>query len=133
MKKHIIVGTAGHIDHGKTSLIKALSGFDGDTLKEEKKRGITIDLSFSNLTNEDTNVAFIDVPGHEKLVKNMIAGAFGFDAAMVCIDAKEGIMPQTNEHLEILNLLGVGYIIVALTKSDLVDKKQIKTQIENIK
>ncbi len=133
MKKHIIVGTAGHIDHGKTSLIEALSGFQGDTLEEEKKRGITIDLSFSNLENEDTNVAFIDVPGHEKLLKNMIAGAFGFDACMVAIDANEGIMPQTNEHLEILNLLEVNYIIVALTKSDLAENSVIEKQIKNIK
>ncbi|HIP45217.1 MAG TPA: GTP-binding protein, partial [Sulfurospirillum arcachonense] len=93
--KHIIIGTAGHVDHGKTALIEALTGFAGDTLEEEKKRGITINLSFSNLVNEDTNVAFIDVPGHEKLLKNMISGAFGFDAAMVVIDANEGVMPQT--------------------------------------
>jgi len=124
--KHIIVGTAGHVDHGKTALIEALTGFAGDTLEEEKKRGITINLSFSNLANEDTNVAFIDVPGHEKLLKNMIAGAFGFDAAMVVIDANEGVMPQTNEHLEILNLLHVKSIIIALTKSDLVTPEKIE-------
>jgi len=124
--KHIIIGTAGHVDHGKTALIEALTGFAGDTLEEEKKRGITINLSFSNLVNEDTNVAFIDVPGHEKLLKNMISGAFGFDAAMVVIDANEGVMPQTNEHLEILNLLHVKSIIIALTKSDLVSKEKIE-------
>ncbi len=131
--KHIIVGTAGHVDHGKTALIEALTGFAGDDLEEEKRRGITINLSFSNLVNEDTNVAFIDVPGHEKLLKNMIAGAFGFDAAMVVIDACEGIMPQTNEHLEILNLLHVKSIIVALTKSDLVDKEKIEERKVEIK
>ena len=130
--KHIIVGTAGHVDHGKTALIEALTGFAGDTLEEEKKRGITINLSFSNLQNEDTNVAFIDVPGHEKLLKNMIAGAFGFDAAMVVIDANEGIMPQTNEHLEILNLLHVKNIIIALTKSDLVNQEKIDERKEEI-
>jgi selenocysteine-specific elongation factor len=130
--KHIIVGTAGHVDHGKTALIEALTGFAGDTLDEEKKRGITINLSFSNLVNEDTNVAFIDVPGHEKLLKNMIAGAFGFDAAMVVIDANEGVMPQTNEHLEILNLLHVKNIIIALTKSDLVSKEKIEQRKEEI-
>jgi selenocysteine-specific elongation factor len=129
---YIIVGTAGHVDHGKTALIEALTGFSGDTLEEEKKRGITIDLSFSNLINEDTNVAFIDVPGHEKLLKNMIAGAFGFDASMVVIDANEGIMPQTNEHLEILNLLHVKHIIVALTKADLADNETIEKRIEEI-
>ena len=131
--KHIIVGTAGHVDHGKTALIEALTGFAGDDLEEEKRRGITINLSFSNLVNEDTNVAFIDVPGHEKLLKNMIAGAFGFDAAMVVIDACEGVMPQTNEHLEILNLLHVKSIIVALTKSDLVDKDKIEERKVEIK
>jgi len=130
--KHIIVGTAGHVDHGKTALIEALTGFAGDTLEEEKKRGITINLSFSNLVNENTNVAFIDVPGHEKLLKNMIAGAFGFDAAMVVIDANEGVMPQTNEHLEILNLLHVKSIIIALTKSDLVSKEKIEQRKEEI-
>jgi selenocysteine-specific elongation factor len=133
MKKHIIVGTAGHVDHGKTALIEALSGFAGDNLEEEKRRGITINLSFSNLQNEDTNVAFIDVPGHESLLKNMIAGAFGFDAAMVVIDANEGVMPQTNEHLEILNLLHVNNIIIALTKSDLVGQEKIEERIEEIR
>ncbi len=118
--RDIIVGTAGHVDHGKTALITALTGFEGDTLAEERKRGITIDLSFCNLQNEQTNIAFIDVPGHEKLIKNMIAGAFGFDASLVVVDAAEGIMPQTHEHLEILNLLRVPQIIIAMTKSDLV-------------
>lgn len=131
--KHIIVGTAGHVDHGKTALIKALTGFEGDTTKEEIKRGITIDLSFSNMQNSETNVAFIDVPGHEKLIKNMIAGAFGFDAALVVIDANEGIMPQTREHLEILNLLGVQNIIVALSKSDLADEKRLQDSESDIR
>lgn len=116
--EYIIVGTAGHVDHGKTALITALTGFEGDSLEEEKRRGITINLSFSSMQNETKNVAFIDVPGHEKLLKNMIAGAFGFDASLVVIDANEGIMPQTREHLEILNLLHVKNIIVALTKKE---------------
>lgn len=132
MKQHIIVGTAGHVDHGKTSLIEALSGFSGDTLEEEKRRGITINLSFSNLQNETTNVAFIDVPGHESLLKNMIAGAFGFDASLVVIDANEGIMPQTTEHLEILNLLHVKTIIIALTKADLVNEEKIQERKEEL-
>jgi len=123
--RHIIVGTAGHVDHGKTALIRAMNGFEGDSTKEEKARGITIDLSFSNIQNKDTNIAFIDVPGHEKLVKNMIAGAFGFDAALVVVDTIEGIMPQTREHLAILDLLGVSNILIALTKTDLSDAQQI--------
>jgi len=130
--KHIIVGTAGHVDHGKTALIKALSGFEGDTTVEEKKRGITIDLSFSNLQSADTNISFIDVPGHEKLIKNMIAGAFGFDASMLVVDANEGLMPQTNEHLEILNLLGVCHIIVVLSKSDLASETLIKQRKDEL-
>ncbi len=129
---HIIVGTAGHVDHGKTALIEALTGFRGDTLDEEKKRGITIDLSFSHMQNNDINVAFIDVPGHEKLLKNMIAGAFGFDASMVVIDANEGLMPQSREHLDILNLLHVKNIIIALTKCDLADEETITNRQKEI-
>ena len=120
--RDIVIGTAGHVDHGKTALITALTGFEGDTLAEEQRRGITIDLSFSHMNNKHTDISFIDVPGHDRLIKNMIAGAFGFDASMVVIDSSEGIMPQTHEHLEILNLLQVPYCIVVLTKSDLVDK-----------
>jgi len=123
-----IVGTCGHIDHGKTALIKALNGFEGDSTKEEKSRGITIDLSFSYMQNSQRNIAFIDVPGHEKLIKNMIAGAFSFDCVLVVISAVEGIMPQTKEHLDILNLLGIQQAIVVLSKSDLVDKETLKRQ-----
>ncbi|AXX91949.1 selenocysteine-specific translation elongation factor [Malaciobacter molluscorum LMG 25693] len=131
---NIIIGTAGHIDHGKTSLIKALNGFEGDETKEEKQRGITIDLSFSNLRKAQQNIAFIDVPGHEKLVKNMIAGAFSFDCVMLVIAANEGIMPQTIEHIEIIDLLDIKELIVVITKKDLVNEeklKEIQTQIEN--
>jgi selenocysteine-specific elongation factor len=131
--KNIVIGTAGHIDHGKTALIKALTGFEGDSLKEEQKRGITIELSFCNMRQNDINIAFIDVPGHEKLVKNMIAGAFGFDASLVVVDSKEGLMPQTKEHLEILNLLKVKNIVIALTKSDLVDSATLKAQEESVR
>ncbi|WP_332444761.1 selenocysteine-specific translation elongation factor [Wolinella succinogenes] len=120
-----IVGTAGHIDHGKTALIRALNGFEGDTTPEEKKRGITVDLSFSNLLLREKNIAFIDVPGHEKLVKNMIAGAFGFDAMLLVVSAVEGIKPQTLEHLHIAHLLEIPTLIVALTKSDLVDPETL--------
>lgn len=124
--QYSIVGTAGHVDHGKTALITALTGFEGDSLEEEKRRGITINLSFSSMQNKEKNVAFIDVPGHEKLLKNMIAGAFGFDASLVVIDANEGIMPQSKEHLEILNLLHVKNIIIALTKKDLASEAIIE-------
>ena len=113
---NIIIGTAGHIDHGKTALIRALNGFEGDSTNEEKQRGITIDLSFSNLTRAERNIAFIDVPGHEKLIKNMIAGAFGFDYVMLVVSAKEGLMPQTIEHIEILSLLGIKNLILVITK-----------------
>jgi selenocysteine-specific elongation factor len=127
-----IIGTCGHIDHGKTALIKALNGYEGDTTNEEKQRGITIDLSFSNLTREDKNIAFIDVPGHEKLVKNMIAGAFSFDVVMVVVSASEKIMPQTIEHLEILNLLGLKKAIVIISKKDLVTKEELEQNTREI-
>ena len=132
---NIIIGTAGHIDHGKTALIKALNGFEGDSTNEEKQRGITIDLSFSNLNQKGRNIAFIDVPGHEKLVKNMIAGAFGFDYVMIVISANEGIKPQTIEHLEIINLLGLKDIIVVITKKDLVNLEdlELKKEFKNVK
>ncbi len=129
---HIIVGTAGHIDHGKTALVESLTGYNGDELKEEKERGMTIDLSFSNLTDGETNVAFIDVPGHEKLIKNMISGAFGFDVSLFVIDANEGIMPQTIEHLEVLNFLDINDVIIVLSKCDLVSKDTIKKRKNEI-
>ncbi|MCT7609980.1 selenocysteine-specific translation elongation factor [Aliarcobacter butzleri] len=129
---NIIIGTAGHIDHGKTALIRALNGFEGDTTNEEKQRGITIDLSFSNLSKGQQNIAFIDVPGHEKLVKNMIAGAFGFDYVMLVVSASEGIKPQTIEHIEIINLLGLKEIIVVITKKDLVTLDELELHKESI-
>ena len=129
---NIIIGTAGHIDHGKTALIRALNGFEGDSTNEEKQRGITIDLSFSNLNRAERNIAFIDVPGHEKLIKNMIAGAFGFDYVMLVVSAKESLMPQTIEHIEILSLLGIKNLILVITKKDLVDEKMLKEQESKI-
>lgn len=129
----LIIGTAGHIDHGKTALIKAINGFEGDTLKAEKERGITIDLSFSNLKQNNKNIAFIDVPGHENLLKTMISGAFGFDACLFVIAANEGIKPQSIEHLKVLSILNVKNIILAITKKDLVQSEQInilKSQIQ---
>ncbi len=119
--RDIIIGTAGHVDHGKTALIEAMTGYNGDEMAEEKERGITIDLSFSNMEQDGVNVAFIDVPGHEKLIKNMISGAFGFDAALLVIAADDGIMPQTMEHFNVLRIAGVRRVVVALNKSDLAD------------
>jgi len=127
-----IIGTCGHIDHGKTSIIKAMNGFEGDTLKEEKERGITIDLSFSNISQGDKNIAFIDVPGHEKLVKNMISGAFGFDSVMIVVSATEGIKPQTVEHLEILKLLGVKDAVLVISKKDLLSEALLQSKMIEI-
>jgi selenocysteine-specific elongation factor len=131
--RNIIIGTAGHVDHGKTSLIEAMTGYNGDNLKEERERGITIDLSFTNMKKDNVNVAFIDVPGHEKLVKNMISGAFGFDATLFAIDVNEGVMPQTIEHLEVLNILKVKNIIIVLTKIDLADEEIIEKRKRELK
>ncbi|NTU89485.1 MAG: selenocysteine-specific translation elongation factor, partial [Actinobacteria bacterium] len=118
----LILGTAGHIDHGKSSLIKALTGTDPDRLAEEKSRGITIELGFAQLTlPSGRTMGVIDVPGHEKFVRQMVAGASGIDIALLVIAADDGIMPQTAEHLAVLELLDVGSCVVALTKADLVD------------
>ena len=120
--KHVIIGTAGHVDHGKTCLIKALTGIDTDRLKEEKKRGITIELGFAYLDlSNGRRVGIIDVPGHEKFVKNMLSGAGGMDLAMLVVAADEGVMPQTVEHLEILSILGIRHGVIVLTKCDLVE------------
>jgi selenocysteine-specific elongation factor len=119
--RHVVVGTAGHIDHGKSTLVQALTGVDPDRLKEEKARGITIDLGFAHAQIGDVAVAFVDVPGHERFVKNMLAGAGGIDAVLLVVAADEGVMPQTREHLDICRLLGVSRGVVALTKADLAD------------
>ena len=122
----MIVGTAGHIDHGKTSLVKALTGVDTDRLKEEKARGITLDLGYAYTPLPDGEVlGFIDVPGHEKLVHNMLAGATGIDFVLLAVAADDGPMPQTREHLAILNLLGLSRGAVALTKVDLVPEERV--------
>jgi selenocysteine-specific elongation factor len=121
--KHIIVGTAGHIDHGKTALVKALTGIDADRLKEEQQRGITIDIGFADLAIGDVRFGFVDVPGHERFVKNMLAGAHGLDLVMLVVAADESVMPQTREHFDICRLLHVKSGLVALTKSDLVDEE----------
>ncbi|HEX3744758.1 MAG TPA: selenocysteine-specific translation elongation factor [Bryobacteraceae bacterium] len=120
--KHIIVGTAGHIDHGKTALVKALTGIDADRLEEEKRRGITIDLGFAHLQiAPQLRLGFVDVPGHERFVKNMLAGVGGIDLVLFVIAADESIKPQTREHFDICRLLGIGRGVIALTKADLVD------------
>ncbi len=122
----IVVGTAGHIDHGKTALVRALTGTDADRLPEEKQRGITIDIGFAELTSGEDHFAFIDVPGHERFVKNMLAGATGIDIVMLVIAADEGVMPQTREHFEICRLLGLGAGMVVLTKTDLADTETLE-------
>ena len=131
--RNIIIGTAGHIDHGKTTLIKALTGRETDRWEEEKRRGITIDLGFTYFDLPDGNKAgIIDVPGHEKFIKNMLAGVVGMDMVLLVIAADEGIMPQTTEHINILNLLGVENGIVVITKCDIVDQEWISLVREDI-
>jgi len=132
--RHIILGTAGHIDHGKSYLVKALTGIDPDRLKEEKERGITIDLGFAYLRYPDNlTVGIIDVPGHERLVKNMLAGAGGIDLVLLVIAADEGIMPQSREHLSICNLLKIKSGLIAITKSDLAEQEWLELLEDDIK
>lgn len=132
--KHVIIGTAGHIDHGKTTLIKALTGRDTDTLKEEKERGISINLGFTYFDlPSGRRAGIVDVPGHEKFVKNMLAGASGIDMVLLVIAADEGVMPQTKEHFNILSLLDIKKGIVVVTKKDMVDKEWLDVVVEDIK
>ena len=132
--KHIVLGTAGHVDHGKTALIKALTGIDTDRLKEEKERGITIDLGFASLfLKSGQTLGIVDVPGHEKFVKNMVAGAAGIDLVALVIAADEGVMPQTREHLHICSLLGIKRGLVALTKIDLVDEDWLELVTDDVR
>jgi selenocysteine-specific elongation factor len=121
--RSVIVGTAGHIDHGKTALVRALTGIDADRLPEEKRRGITIDIGFADLDLGDVRVGFVDVPGHERFVKNMLAGAHGIDVVALVIATDESVMPQTREHFEICRLLDVGHGLIVLTKKDLVEEE----------
>ncbi|UCD19405.1 MAG: selenocysteine-specific translation elongation factor, partial [candidate division WOR-3 bacterium] len=129
-KKHIVIGTAGHIDHGKSALVKALTGVDPDRLKEEKERGMTTDLGFV-FYNPD--VTIIDVPGHEKFVRHMVAGASTIDFVIFVVAADDGVMPQTHEHLEILKLLGIQQGVVAITKKDLVEEEMLEVVKEDVK
>ena len=130
---NIILGTAGHIDHGKTTLIKALTGINTDRLFEEKKRGITIDLGFAFLTlPSGRRVGIVDVPGHEKFIKNMVAGVGGIDIVLFIVAADEGVMPQTKEHLNILKILNIQKGLTVLTKKDMVDDEWLKLVIEDV-
>lgn len=129
----LVFGTAGHIDHGKSTLVKALTGVDPDRLKEEKARGITIELGFAPLTLPGgERIGFVDVPGHERFIRTMVAGVTGIDAVLLVIAADEGVMPQTREHLEILGLLGVEYGLVVLTRVDLVDEELLELALDDV-
>jgi selenocysteine-specific elongation factor len=131
--KQIVIGTAGHIDHGKTALIKALTGIDCDRLKEEKERGITIELGFAHYRfGDDLLVGIVDVPGHERFVKHMVAGAWGIDMVLFVVAADESIMPQTREHMDICELLGVKRGIVAITKTDVADRDMVELVREEV-
>ena len=122
-----VVGTAGHVDHGKSTLIKALTGIDPDRLPQEKERGMTIELGFAWLTlPSGQEVSIVDVPGHERFVRNMLAGVGGIDLALLVIAADEGVMPQTREHLAILDLLQIKRSMVVITKADLVDEELLE-------
>lgn len=131
--KKVILGTAGHIDHGKSSVVKALTGIDPDRLKEEKERGITIDLGFASIVYPDIVVGIVDVPGHERLIKNMLAGVGGIDIVMLVVAADEGVMPQTKEHLAICDLLKIKSGLIVLNKADLVDGEMLELAKEDIK
>jgi selenocysteine-specific elongation factor len=131
---HLVIGTSGHIDHGKTTLVKALTGIDADRLAEEKARGITIDIGFAHYRDEAGNeIAFVDVPGHERFVHNMLAGAAGLDAVLLVIAADEGVMPQTLEHLHICHLLGIKQGILVLTRVDLADPELLELAKEDVR
>jgi selenocysteine-specific elongation factor len=132
--KRIVIGTAGHIDHGKTALVKALTGIDCDRLKVEKERGITTELGFAYYKgSDDLLLGIVDVPGHERFVRHMVSGAWGIDVVLLVVAADEGVMPQTREHVDICELLGLKKAIVAITKTDLVDKEMIDLVIEDVK
>ncbi len=131
--KRFLVGTAGHIDHGKTALVKALTGIDADRLPEEKRRGITIDLGFAHAEWEGVRVSFVDVPGHERFVRNMLAGAGGIDAVLLVVAADESVMPQTREHFEIVRMLGIERGVVAVTKTDRVPADLVAVTREDVR
>ncbi len=130
--QHFILGTAGHIDHGKTSLVKVLTGIDADRLPEEKRRGMTIELGFAELSIGDVQFGVVDVPGHERFIKTMVAGATGIDVALLVVAADDSVMPQTREHVEILHLVGVKLCVVAVTKTDMVEADMVELVIEEV-
>jgi len=133
-ERHYLIGTAGHVDHGKTELIRALSGMETDRLKEEKQRGISIELGFAHMElPSGRQVGIVDVPGHERFVRQMLAGASGMDVVLLVIAADEGIMPQTQEHLDILTLLDIPRGIVVINKADLVDEEWLDLMEEEIR
>jgi len=132
--RHAVIGTAGHVDHGKTTLIRALTGVNTDRLRQEQERGLTIELGFAPLTLPSGRIAgVVDVPGHERFIKNMLAGATGVDVALLVVAADEGVMPQTDEHLDILNLLGVRHGVVAVTKADMVEAEWLELVAEDVR
>ena len=132
--KHLIIGTAGHVDHGKSVLIKALTGIDTDRLQEEKRRGISIDLGFASFSLPGGRLAgVVDVPGHQRFIHNMLAGAGGMDLVLLVVDATEGVMPQTREHLQILELLNIHRGIVVITKIDLVETEWLELVKEELR
>ena len=133
MEQFLILGTAGHIDHGKTSLVAALTGTNTDRLPEEKKRGITIELGFAHLQIDDVHMGIVDVPGHERFVRNMLAGATGMDLAMLIVAADDSIKPQTIEHLDILRYLDIQHGIIVITKCDLVDEDWLPLVEEEVR
>ena len=130
---HYVLGTAGHIDHGKTSLIRALTGVDTDRLPEEKRRGMTIELGFAELKSDGVSFGIVDVPGHERFVKTMVAGATGIDLALIVVAADDSVMPQTTEHVDILHLLGVTRAVIAVTKIDVVEPDMVDFVVEDVR
>ena len=132
MTRQLILGTAGHIDHGKTQLIRALTGIDTDRLPQEKERGITIDIGFAFLDVGDYRLGIVDVPGHERFIRNMLAGAAGIDLALLVVAADDSVMPQTREHLAILQLLQVRHGLIAITKADLAEPDWLDLVEEDI-
>lgn len=131
--KHVIIGTAGHVDHGKSALIKALTGIDTDRLKEEKARGISIDLGFASLElGHEIIAGIVDVPGHERFLKNMLAGTGSIDLAMLVVAADEGVMPQTREHLAMLHFYGIKHGVVVINKIDKVEEEWLELVEEEV-
>ncbi|UCG89349.1 MAG: GTP-binding protein, partial [Gemmatimonadota bacterium] len=131
--RHLILGTAGHIDHGKTALIRALTGTNTDRLPEERRRGMTIELGFAELILGSVHFGIVDVPGHERFVRTMVAGATGIDMALIVVAGDDSVMPQTVEHVEVLRLVGIEHAVVVVTKADLVDDGLLELVEEEVR